>query len=132
MTDKCESPRLAALRSLEASLLAHRQAEEARAAQAACRSERPPSTSRVAWLAPRISATRVSEIGARVSAFLSELISRLAVRLRGTRPLWVRPRARRAVQIAAALAGVFAIGVAALGYRLSSGPIALDFATDWL
>src|SRR5712691_11834322 len=100
MTDNLDSPRLAALRSLEASLLAHRQAEEATVTP------------------PRARAPRSG--------------SRFALRLPSLRAFWSRRGARRTVIALAALTAVIAIAVTALGYRLSSGPITLDFATDWL
>lgn len=48
-------------------------------------------------------------------------------------PAVLRGRAVRRVLITlAALVAIAAVAVGALFYRLSSGPIALDFATDWL
>jgi Protein of unknown function len=103
MTDRSDSPRLAALRGLEESLRCHREARAARApAPAAAAADEQPQSIR-------------------------------PMRRRLTLPAFLGGRAMRRVVVAgAALLAVVAVAVGALWWRLSSGPIALDFATDWL
>ena len=48
------------------------------------------------------------------------------------RVAWLWPHVRRTVMIAGGVLAVLAIGVGALWWRLSSGPIALDIATPWI
>jgi len=91
------------LRGLEANLLAHRQADEARG--------RTVMIPAVAW---------------------ASFVSKFVPWLRGLGSLRRHPRARRALVALASVAAIIVIGIAGLAYRLSSGPIALDFATDWL
>jgi hypothetical protein len=98
MTDSNLSPRLAALRGLEESLLSHRCEQAAKAG----------ADSSVDSTAPDPAAAR-----------------RVA-RLMGGR------RIRYALMALGTLVVVVGVALGALWYRLSSGPIALDFATDWL
>jgi hypothetical protein len=121
MTDKFDSPRLAALRGLEANLRAHRDAEEARG--------RPVMTPAVAW------ASFVSKFVSCVRGVWSSRSLWSFRSLWSLRSVWSlrrHPRARRALIALGGVAAIIAVGIAGLAYRLSSGPIALDFATDWL
>src|SRR5215469_4852181 len=93
MTDSNLSPRLAALRGLEESLLSHRRAQGDDAS------------------------TDSSSLGRG-----SHIVRRLT---RGR-------RIRRVLIGLGTLVVVIGVALGALWYRLSSGPIALDFATDWL
>ena len=105
MTDSSDSPRLAALRGLEESLRWHRQAQAAL----------PPA-----------------EAAAPADVAVDEHPKPIRRRRIGT-PALLRGRVMRRVLVGfATLAVIAAVAVGALWYRLSSGPIALDFATDWL
>ncbi|HEY2137421.1 MAG TPA: DUF3971 domain-containing protein [Xanthobacteraceae bacterium] len=105
MTDSKNSPRLAALRSLEESLLSHHRAQRAPAV-AAARSDAPPGRP----APPGGGSSRRFRI-----------------------PAFLRGRRVRNVGLAlTVLVAIAAMVMGALWYRLSSGPIALDFATDWL
>jgi hypothetical protein len=109
MADSSDSPRLAALRGLEESLRWHREAQAAGTAAHAPDSE--PDDLFADEAPPPMPARR----------------RRFAI------PAVLRARAVRRVLITlTALVAVAAVAVGALFYRLSSGPIALDFATDWL
>ncbi len=58
---------------------------------------------------------------------------RRRIRIPAILPAILRGRAMRRVLVTlTALIAIAAVAVGALFYRLSSGPIALDFATDWL
>ena len=107
MTDRTDSPRLAALRSLEESLLSHRRAQAA-AAVALTVAKKPTGLSRMA----------------RLDLAIGSLLQR---------PAFLRGRRMRRVLVGlATLVALVAISVGALLYRLSSGPISLDFATSWM
>src|SRR5262249_59400116 len=105
MTDRTDSPRLAALRSLEESLLSHRRAQAA-AAVALTVAKKPTGLSRMA----------------RLDLAIGSLLQR---------PAFLRGRRMRRVLVGlATLVALVAISVCALLYRLSSGPISLDFTTS--
>src|SRR6266700_733229 len=105
MTDRTDSPRLAALRSLEESLLSHRRAQAVPVMAAA---DEPTGLSR----------------GARLALMIESIVCV---------PAFVRGRRMRRFLIGVAtVIALVALAAGALLYRLSSGPISLDFATDWL
>ena len=110
MADSSDNPRLAALRGLEESLRSHRQAHAARTPARAPEGE-------------------PDDIFAD-DALPAEMLVR---RRRIAVPAVLRGRAvRRILVTLAAFVCIAAVVIGALFYRLSSGPIALDFATDWL
>src|SRR5215472_13902866 len=118
MTEGTNS-RLAALRGLEESLRCHRRAQAAEASAAGA--DEPSRLKRRTARAPARRMT-VPQLRWRVPTFS----------LPGV-PRFLRSRAVR--RFAIVLAGIFVIaaaGCGALWYRLSSGPITLDFATGWL
>jgi hypothetical protein len=154
MTVNHNSAKLAALRSLEASLRLH-QREQMRAAA----SQRPCGPAAPADAAPSdiparqmrpcdvplppappagaaVVASPSSDASlSRFAAPFRSVLSRLAaMRSLGSVRFSLRrhPFARRASIALAVVATIFAVVVGALWHRLSSGPIALDFATDWL
>src|ERR1700722_8192842 len=109
MTDSNLNPKLAALRGLEQSLLSHRRAQGAKAPAV------PPA---------RSNASRRAAPAAPGDCVLPR--SRRLPRI-------LRSRRLRHVLVAfAALLVIVGVALGVLWYRLSSGPIALDFATDWL
>ena len=109
MTDSGDSPRLAALRGLEESLRWHRHT------QAALPAAEPVADD------DNIFDDTPGETPAPIR------------RRRFALPGFLRGRAMRRVVVGlATLLAVAALAVGALWWRLSSGPIALDFATDWL
>jgi hypothetical protein len=109
MTDSTDNPRLAALRGLEESLLSHRRVQAMRA---------PASAAAPADVHP----APVNEHG----------ISILRRRRFGVPAVLYGRGMRRCLVALATLVAIAAMAFGALWYRLSSGPIALDFATDWL
>jgi hypothetical protein len=120
MSDSSDSPRRAALRGLEDSVRWHREAQASRA---------PAST------LAQTPAQAVAPDAEPDDLFADEeLPPAMPVRRRTIAiPGILRGRAVRRVLITlAALVAIAAVAVGALFYRLSSGPIALDFATDWL
>ena len=120
MSDKCDSPRLAALRGLEESLRSHREAHAARACAA-----KP-----VKAVAPAPEPDEPDDL------FIDETPPTAlhpVLRRRFVLPEFLGGRAvRRVLYTCAGLIVVASVAMGALLYRLSSGPIALDFATDWL
>src|SRR5579883_2636656 len=124
MTDSNLSPKIAALRGLEESLRSHRRAQAAsEAANPSSKGVKPPA-------APAPSGAR-SDPPRRAASSVSSGQCIVGPPSR----LWrvVRSRRLRTAMIAfATLVAVVGIAFGGLWYRLSSGPIALDFATDWL
>lgn len=117
MRDKEDCPKLAGLRSLEASLHLHRCAEAARAASAR---ERTPAGAATSSRKPGLHrVVRTAAVG--------------ALRLHGATARLLR---RRSVRIGLLATGGTALTVLAvaggLWLRLGSGPIPLDIATPWL
>src|SRR5580704_8290443 len=109
MTDSNLNPKLAALRGLEESLLSHRRAQGAKAPAAPA--ARSNASRRAAPTAP------------------GDCVLPRSPRL----PRILRSRRLRHVLVGlATLLVVAGVALGVLWYRLSSGPIALDFATDWL
>ena len=119
MTDSNLSPKIAALRGLEESLQSHRRAQAA-------------TPVKVGTNSPATSAAR-SDPPRRASSS-SSASSRNCILARPSRLRRVLRSRRLRVSLAAFATLIAVVGVAfgVLWYRLSSGPIALDFATDWL
>src|SRR5215469_9439671 len=119
-----KNSRLAALRGLEESLRSHRCAQSgetpAAAPSAARRTARAAAGRMILprrWQLPKFSLPKIPSF--KIPSFKI--------------PGFMRSRGMR--RFAMVLAGLVVVGVAgcgALWYRLSSGPITLDFATDWL
>src|ERR1700722_1087228 len=122
MTDSNLSPKIAALRGLEESLQSHRRAQAAKAPNAGATTD------------TKSPATSVARSDPRRRASSSSSSSRECIIARPSRLLRVLRSRRLRVSLAAFATLIVVVGVAfgALWYRLSSGPIALDFATDWL
>jgi hypothetical protein len=121
MTDRTDNSRLAALRGLEESVLSHRRGRGACSSAAA---SAHAGASAQADSHPDFDLfDDVEDVGDDDAGDLHD--GRPLPRARGL-------RLRRALITLVALIVVVASGIGALLYRLSSGPIALDFATDWL
>ena len=126
MTDSNLSPRLAALRGLEESLLSHRRAQAAKAS-----TDSSADSPRRGATAARRTSFRLPRFSFRVPGFFSRM-PHFSFRVPGVAHLLGGRRTRFALTALAAFVVVVGVAVGALWYRLSSGPIALDFATDWL
>lgn len=100
---KGTSPKLAALRGLEADLTVHQRTERGR-----------PQSNVAAGAATKQKTNRASRWRARLGQTLR------------------RPVLRRIAFVVVALAGLFGIGASLLWWRLASGPISLDLVTPWL
>jgi uncharacterized protein DUF3971 len=126
MTDRSNNPRLAALRSLEESLLSHRRPQATQptgtAGSSADHAERLKRRTARAAAAFRLPIRPVLLSIPQLLHVIGQVVGPV-LRGRGM---------RRFAIVLAALALVIATGIGALWYRLSGGPIALDFATDWL
>ncbi len=139
MADKDLNPKLAALRSLEASLIHHRSA-----VAKAARSRGQMRRSRwrtflfrlLRWARPVLIFVAIAE-EAILAAFdwARDRLrrGRFFRRIRDTLSRWWR---RPAIRIGALVTGgtllAFAIGLAGLWWRLTAGPISFDIATPWL
>ena len=126
MADSGDRPRLAALRGLEESLRFHREAQVA--PTAANTTAKTPAPAKAPVKAPVMA---VAPDDPPDDIFADEAPP--VRRRRRAFPAFPGGRAMRRIAITlTVLVTIAAVGVGALWYRLSSGPIALDFATDWL
>lgn len=144
MADKDLNPKLAALRSLEASLHRHRCAVTARRVAAARRCEAARTHSgfgrslfrSMPWLRqPFIAiALACSVVAVLIRSALAKLYRfRIFRQLRRYLARWARrPVVRIAARVVAVGALLFVLGGGALWWRLNSGPIPIDLATPWL
>src|SRR5437763_7606869 len=122
MADSADNPRHAALRGLEDSLRGNRDAQASRAAASTPPARTPPRA--------KASARMVApEPDAEDDLFIEETLPPILRRRRIGLPAFLGGRVVRRVLVAfAALFVIAAVGVGALCYQLSKGPVALDFA----
>jgi hypothetical protein len=144
MADKDLSPKLAALRSLEASLHRHRCAKAAQQAPQARRSDRAHARSgfwhaffhQMPWVRRLFvfAMLTCSMVAVLIHTTLARLDRfRIVRRVRRRLASWARrPMVRMTARVVAAGVLIFALAVGALWWRLTSGPISIDLATPWL